>query len=590
MASVSYVNSGVVAKKPNNAPLSLVEEDFLNCCALGDIRNFKKFLSFDPSLLYLKNFKGESVLEIIVKSRQSILLDYLSLHEKLAVKDTLKDQPELLFLAFEQQMIVFIEHVTETNKELLYVLNAEKENLFLAACKAKNLRLMKHFYHLDHGVFKVRDAHKQTPFTLLLAHHASQPECLTWLTHHTKYTIRHTNEAQAFAEYVQSQGRSWELLFPKIVNKSTLHLFIPYIQLWLSSLENEDVNKYLEKLIAPYPNDFFYKPTEGEALEGEDLIRFCDAQIPDEMTIQNPFKDSIRQFLSIKKIEYVAQMSFDDRKISRKEANKQKMEDLRKCRSLFRKVKDFSDFQKKYLVKILKHLAVYMRTKPGADERIIFLKDFVAAEPYCATHISTVFRSIYSRISGNEVFSSRQVKSDNPAQIFQDKISKYFKEALCSKLREENGDLNIHSQYIVQKLLKEGDYPLTEDPIIDDENLVPKLLLFRQELLGIDFTNEDPEYLNSEELLFEDTKIRYKLWLKERVLNLEFIFQITAKFLLDELCKPNSEVFLQNFTAWLTEKNIKSHSVLSYDEDGYKLRKEGVLKILSKFPKRIEIF
>ena len=115
-------------------------------------------------------------------------------------------------------------------------------------------------------------------------------------------------------------------------------------------------------------------------------------------------------------------------------------------------------------------------------------------------------------------------------------------------------------------------------------------MLFRQELLGIDFTNEDPEYLNSEELLFEDTKIRYKLWLKERVLNLEFIFQITAKFILDELCKPNSEVFLQNFTAWLTEKNIKSHSVLSYDEDGYKLRKEGVLKILSKFPKRIEIF
>lgn len=327
MASVSYPNSGLVAKKPNNAPLSLVEEDFLNCCAEGDIKNFKKFLSLDPGLLYLKNTKGESVFEILVKSRQSILLDYLSLHEQVAVKDALQNQPELLFLALEQNMIAFLERVTETNKEFLKVSNAAKDTLFLAACKAKNLRLMKHFYHLDHAVFKVRDAQKQTPFTCLLAHYASQPECLTWLTHHTKYTIRHTGEAQAFADYVQSQGRSWELLFSKIVSKSTLHLFIPYVQQWLVDFENEDQKKQLEKLIEPYPNDFFYKPTEGEALEGEALIRFCEAHIPDEMTIQNPFKDSIRQFLSIKKIEYVAQMSFGDKKISRKEANNQKMED-----------------------------------------------------------------------------------------------------------------------------------------------------------------------------------------------------------------------------------------------------------------------
>jgi hypothetical protein len=217
-----------------------------------------------------------------------------------------------------------------------------------------------------------------------------------------------------------------------------------------------------------------------------------------------------------------------------------------------------------------------------------FLKDLTAAAPHCYTHYSTVLRSIYSRITG-DVLLSRMHVDEGYSSAFEHKLSAFLKQAFCRKLRDIHGSMNIHCHYLAQQFLKEENYPLPEEPIMDEQvHLAATLLLFRQEKLGIAFEEEDENIVQSDQLLYEDTKRLYFAILDQDLLNQAFIFEQTLNLLIEGLSSENSENFLAHLTTWLESKKISTHAVLRLNDSGdYIIRRSGVLEILSRMPRKM---
>jgi hypothetical protein len=149
--------------------------------------------------------------------------------------------------------------------------------------------------------------------------------------------------------------------------------------------------------------------------------------------------------------------------------------------------------------------------------------------------------------------------------------------------------MNIHCHFLVQRFLKEENYPLPEEPIIDEQaHLAATLLLFRQEKLGIAFEEEDEDIVQSDQLLYEDTKRLYFAMLDKDLLNQAFIYEQTLNLLIEGLSSEKPENFLAHLTTWLESKKISAHAVLRLSDSGdYMIRRTGVLEILSRMPKKI---
>ncbi len=565
--------------------------NFFCHCEKGCLKKIKKYLKSDPELIDIKNEENLTVLEVLITNRHHAVLEHLLLWNPVKISSLIKEKPAIFFLAIESGLVNLVETLTSLDKDLLKIKNEEEENLFFSACKSFNLRLMKHFHALSPGLIKTKNLKKETPFSFLACSKDEGSSCFIWFLKHTTYQISSSEEALAFYENMRSNFFFEEALILKVLNLNTLSYFLPLIKGFERAVKSDRVLQHIQDLLDPYPNNFFYEPQGEEVFEGEDLIRFCTTQIPDVLSVGNPFQALHRLFFCIKKADYVAQMTFGSTKVSTKAVKEQKKQDLQECRSLFHKIKNETHFRKTYLVRILKHLSCHLKTAEGSKEKIMFLKDLTAAAPHCYTHYSTILRSIYSRISQDEVFSSAQVRSDSEASMFENSLRLFMKQAFCKKLREIHGSMNVHCQYLVQKFLKEENYPLAEAPILDEEqHLMPTLMLFRQEKLEILFEDEDESIVDDDLVLYEDTKRLYFDLLEENLLNLDFLYNNTLQFLMEKLSEENPGLFLSHLTEWLQQKNIGIHSLLKYSDSGeYRIKRSGILAILSKFPKKFNL-
>jgi hypothetical protein len=563
---------------------------FFSYCSTGCIKKITKYLNLNPELIDLKNEENETVLEVLVRCKHETVLNHLLTWNGGKISSLVKSMPSLLFLALESDLVEFVERLTNVDSDLSNVKNETKENLFFSSCKRLNLRLMQHFYHLNPALIQTKNSNNQTPFLCLAESKRVGRLCFTWLLNHTTYQIRSQEEALAFYNLFSDRCLE-ETLLLKVLNFESLSYFLPFIKGFQKVVKSARVQEHMQDLLKPYPEDFFYEPQGEEVFEGDELIQFCTARIPEELSVRNPFKALHSLFFGIKKVDYVAQMAIGSERISRRAVNTQKKQDLQECKSLFSKIKNESEFRKKYLVKILKHLVVHLQKPESLHERLIFLNDLTAAAPHCYTHYSTIIRSIYSRISQDEVFSATQVKSDSQATMFDNSLRIFLKQAFCKKLREIHGTMNIHCQYLVQKFLREENYPISEAPIFDEDHyLMATLILFRQEKLGIAFENEDTAIIQQDQLLYEDTKRLYFEFLKENLLHLDFLFNNTLDFLKNELLQENPGPFLLQLTAWLELKKMGVHALLKYSDRGeYMIKRSGVLDLLSKYPKRFKL-
>lgn len=564
---------------------------FLNYCLKGNYSAMKSMLRQDPELFHCVNDANQTPLEIAILEGHTNVVECLYKSHRKETNKLLKEHPRIFFEALEREMVEFVEAIASSMPAILETTNSYGENATFVACKTFNLSIIKHFYKLNPELIKHKNKDKQTPFAYVASQNDHGYPVLEWMIRNCNYEIANSSDAKALCDHLHTNMFFDETLLLKAITEESLPNFLPHLKSLFACLEQEEVVEHLTRLLAPYPEGFYYEPKPLELLEGDDLIEFCNAHIPEPAGEKNPFKSLRRLFFCIKKTEYIALMSFDGTRATQEQVSQQKRQDLTECAGLFGKVKQETQFKNAYLIRILKHLAAYLKTREGSKEKIVFLKDLCAAAPYCYTHYSTILRSIYSRISGDQAFGQMQVRLDAPDKVFETKLTQFLKKKFCEQLLRMHGDWNVHCTALAVRFLKEENLPVPCEAIIDDEiHLTPSLLLFRQELFNIEFEEEHEEMVNVEAILYEDTKDKYIQLVNEKLLSLDFIYNLTLDFLTQGLGEEDSAVFLAQFVAWCESKHLSVHRILRYkQEDVYQVKKTGVLEILSKFPKLIKV-